>query len=521
MLKTVTATLVTASIALLIACGQQAAPGPLQPNTPVPGPTTAPVVEIPTQAPATYVPSPTRQAMPVASTPATPQPTTQVVKVPAQFLAPDPTATAEPTPEQTTAPTATSQPTVKLAVTVTSKPSPEPTATMVPVLPTPEPTATQVPPTPIPEPTPTQEPQDTSPPYVIVVDFYSGNTYNNPGSENCNPERCGGALIQFSEPVLTYGEFIMDVRGKGIMWCHEGCSYETPSYYMTFSGDAWVEPGDDIVDAMIRGDGIAFIRDAAGNEIESYSLGTEIRARVSDFGMVQGPTPVPTPVPASKHNEAPRVTEVRYENDIVELHISEPITVNAQEISDVQIDIRLPDGEIITAVCSEPCIGDEALLTFHTDRLHPADIASSFNLINEARIRDSEGFDIEKDFESVTLSQVVTIRQIEAIPIDFSSYGMKHPYWGMNVYFTDLIWIDGIDIKLRTASGLEVPCYDCLYGPNSRGDLIEFGWAIDDLSIIPKVPDDDSITEIIVDGYLLSMTGILADTQFDPVPFQR
>ena len=497
-------TIISLALAVMIACSPQPTPQPVAPDTPIPAPTAEkPPTATPAQPRPTIPPVAERIEQPTPM----PEPAGQVVKVPARLLIPDSTATSrpEPTPTQIVMaqviPTATDTPSVM--------PTEEPTT-----VPTVAPTATT-------KPTPTQAPQDTSPPYVIVVDFYSGNTYDDPGPENCNPERCGGALVQFSEPVLTYGEFIMDIRGKGIMWCYEGCSSEAPSYYMTFSGDAWVEPGDDIVDAMLRGDGIASIRDAAGNEIETYSLGTEVRARVSDFGMVQGPTPVPTPVPASKHNEVPRVTEVRYENDIVELHISEPVTVNAQEISDVQIDIRLPDGEIITAICSEPCSGDEALLTFHTDQLHPADIASSFNLINGATIRDNEGHDIERDFEPITLSQVVTIRQIEAIPIDFSPYGMSHPYWGINVYFTDLIWIDGIDIKLRTASGLEVPCYDCLYGPNSRGDLIEFGWSIDDLSIIPKVPDDDRITEIVVDGYLLSMTGILADTQFVAVPFQH
>ena len=516
---------ISLALAALVACSQQTAPQPGAPDPPIPAPTAAapPVVEMPTQGPATAAPSPIRQPPPRPPTLVvinSPIPTpTQVA-----FVMPPPEPTETPAGVPTPEPTATEIVVAQVIPTSTEVPSVVPTEEPTAV-PTMAPTATQVPPTPVPpapttEPTPTQEPQDTSPPYVIVVDFYSGNTFNNPGPENCNPERCGGALVQFSEPVLMYGHFIMDVRGKGVMRCYEGCSYETPSPYAIFSGDAWVEPDDQIIDGEILRDGIATITDAAGNEIESYVLGAEIKARVSDFAMVQGPTPEPTPVPSSVSNQFPYVIDVYYKDTVVEVHLNEPVVVIADSISNVSVNVRLEDGTVVRGECIDPCEGNAAVLSFDVLELDPTSIATSLSLTNGATIRDSEGLNIDPDFEALTLDQVVTIEKIEIIPLDFP--GMNHPYWTVNFYLTDEVWIDGTDMKLRTASGLEIPCYECVYGPNGRGNFIEFGWPIDDLSIIPKVPDDDSILEIVVvDGNLVSVKGILADVRFDQMSFKR
>ena len=242
-----------------------------------------------------------------------PRPTVSVVKVPAWLVMPNPTATTEPTPELTVAvePTSTPEP-----PTATAEPTPEPRRTVIVITATPVPTtnteavaemtavavmtatAAQSPPTPeavvpvaTPEPPPTPEVTDTSPPYIIVVDFYSGNTFSDPGPGNCNPQRCGAAFVQFSEPVLINGSPIIDVLGKGLIECIEGCSNTDPSPYMILSGSAWIEPGDVIIDSRIIMDGGGSITDVYGNVMDSYVLGSQVTARYSDFAMVPAQRP--------------------------------------------------------------------------------------------------------------------------------------------------------------------------------------------------------------------------------------
>lgn len=516
------------AFAALVACSQQPTPQPVAPDTPIPAPTaaaapsSAPLAEIPTQAPATPIPAPT---IPVMSNiqASSPMPTpTQVV-----FVMPPPAPTEVPTEVTTPEPTATEVVTVQVVPTEESTREPTPKPTLVSI---PEPTPTEVPPTPVPptstpeptpEPTPTEVPQDTSPPYVIAADFFAGNTLSNPGPENCNLDRCGGARIIFSEAVLTHGNPVMDILTKGIIECIEGCSDTNPSSYIILSGTAWIEPGDVIAGSRILMDGGGSITDASGNELDTYMLGTEVKARASDFAMVQGPTPVPTPVPSSVSNQWPYAIYVYYKDTTVELHINEPVVVTANSPSDVGINVRLKDGTVVNGECIAPCEGDTAMLSFNVPELSPSAVATSINLVNGATIRDSEGLDIDAEFEELTLGQIVTIEKIEVIPLDFSNFGMQHLYWTVNFFFTGLVWIDGTEIKLRTASGLEIPCYDCFYGPKAQYDFMEFGWPIDDLSVIPEVPDDDSVIEMLVNGNLISMSGIMTDLQFNPVPFKH
>ena len=194
--------------------------------------------------------------------------------------------------------------------------------------------------------------------------------------------------------------------------------------------------------------------------------------------------------------------------------------MDADEASSVQVILRLSDGNIVSGNCNEPCGGSEAMLTFQVDQLEPSAIATSLDLADGAQIYDSENLPLALDFESVTLGQIATVTEIETIPLEMP--GLNYPFWAVNVYFSDMVWKDGSNIRLRTSSGLEMPCNQCPYGlPGSQGDLIEFNWPFDDLSAAPEVPDDDQIIEIVIDGNLLTMTGLLADTTFDPVPFRR
>ena len=316
-----------------------------------------------------------------------------------------------------------------------------------------------------------------------------------------------------------FGSPAIDIVGKGIIECVEGCSETEPSSYIVFSGEAWIETGDTIVQSRILQVDGAFITDVAGNQIDTYDLNPAITARVSDFAMVEGPTPEPTPLPASQAQESPYVRALSYDGTTVVLHLSEPVTVDAERISDVRINVELPDGSIVQGSCIDPCDGKTAQLSFDVPDLSPSAIAVSFNFAGRASIRDDEDRDIVEDFEEVTLSQIHTVTQIDTTPLEMP--GMAHTFWAVNVYFSGVVWIDGFDVHLRTTSGVQIPCYQCVYGPNGFGDLLIFHWTIDDLSAVPEVPDGDSIEEIVVSGQILSTSGLIANIAFEPVPFNR
>ncbi len=391
--------------------------------------------------------------------------------------------------------------------TPTDTSTPEPTATLVP---TPEPTATLVP-------TATPQPRDTSSPVVIVVDFYAGNTTRNPGPENCNPRRCGGVLIQFSEPVLTHGEIFLHVRGKGLLDCIQGCSDEKPASYMVFTSGVWIESGDEIYEPAILQDGLARIVDSAGNELDSYELDPDIRERASDFAMVQGPTPVPIPVPPAASGQSPYVTRLDYEGTVVNLHLSEPVQLRAHDISDVGINVRLPDGSVTRGVCVAPCDGSDAALSFDTPELTPDSIAVSFDFRSNAQIHDSEQFLIQNNFEEVTLRQIPRIENIEVRVSEVTDNDV-YPWIGFPISFSDFVTMDSVDSYLLTDDGIVLPCHECIYGPNLFGTYAVYGQDIYEYIETPLDLVGQTIIElIVVDGAFLSKTGQICDLSFDPI----
>ena len=356
---------------------------------------------------------------------------------------------------------------------------------------------------------------------MIVVDFYAGNTFNDPGPENCNPKRCGGALIQFSEAVLVFGSPAIDVLGKGIIECIEGCSNTEPSSYIILSGKAWIEAGDTIVESrIIQLDG-AFITDVAGNQIDTYDLSTAITARASDFAMVQGPTPVPTPVPAPVSNQNPYVVNLDYEGTTVNLHINEPVDVQANSHSDVSINVRLEDGTEVQGHCIAPCSGSDALLSFDVPELTSGAIAKSFVIAQNASIRDSEGGNIFPDFEELTLDLIPRIEEVKM------PQGSPDGTWPatrlIHVYFSREVWKDATELYIRTNTGVLIPCdvEICLYGPKGKGNLIFFGWDIDDVENAPIFKDGDFVDAIVSDGQLVGTNGLRADLTFEPAIFGR
>ena len=58
-------------------------------------------------------------------------------------------------------------------------------------------------------------------------------------------------MIAFSESALVDGNPIMDVIGKGIITCVEGCSSIVPSPYIILSSSTWVEAGGTIIQSEI------------------------------------------------------------------------------------------------------------------------------------------------------------------------------------------------------------------------------------------------------------------------------
>ena len=272
---------------------------------------------------------------------------------------------------------------------------------------------------------------------MIVVDFYSGNTFQNPGPENCNPQRCGGVLVQFSEPVLIVGEgeIIIDVTANGLITCIERFSREQPSPFRIFSGAAWVEPGDTIHESRMIQNGMFSVTDESGNEVDSYNFGGPVSARVSDFAMVEGPTPVPTPIPPSVRGERPRV---------VSLHLSELVRATADNISDIKVNVRLADDTVVSGSCVEPCDGSDAELSFDVPELDLSAIAMSFDLTNGAEIRDTEGFDIITDLREVMLDTNPRIVQVRS-QSEPSDTGEWHPIGKVHFEFSSEVWIDALD----------------------------------------------------------------------------
>ncbi|MXX53930.1 MAG: hypothetical protein F4Z35_08440, partial [Dehalococcoidia bacterium] len=400
----------------------------------------------------------------------------------------------------------------------TAAPTPEPTAV-------PKPTPTEVPPTPVivvptatPEPTP--EPVDTSAPYIIVVDFYAGNTFNDPGPENCDPTRCGGALIQFSEAVLVHGNPVMDVLGKGLMRCVEGCSDEEPSSYIVLTGQAWVEAGDIVIDSEIVLDGGGRIADVAGNEIESYKLGGVIAARVSDFAMVQGPTPVPTPVPDPRDFESPHVHRLKYVDTTLELHLSEPVTTYYRNIADIGVVVRHADGETERGTCMEPCSGDTALLTFSVPGMKPSSIAARFELLKGAEIYDGEEQHIIEDFDHVVALQASVIEGIRVLPVDPN--GQLWPYTEIHVYLTNPVWINATEMYLEFNTGARMPFFG-QYSPKYLGTLLIFAYPLETPEEdIPKMYEGDILERFVTDGWMVGEDGLaVQDITFDPITLTR
>ena len=488
----ITATLIAAVMAIaLIACSNPAQTPPSAPDTPIPAPTAA----VPPTTEAALAPQPVArtQTAPVPITAPAIQPTAPLVtilapaptEIPwtppkpiATMIVVEPTAEAEPTAE----------PTVETPPEPTQPPAPQPTEVLPEPTATPEPTAepTAAPPTRTPLPTPTQAPRDTSAPYIVVVDFYSGNTFNDPGVENCNPQRCGGALVQFSEPVLVTGRIVMDVLGKGIMECVEGCSDGQPSPYLIFSG-VWIEAGDETAKPEILRDHVAFITDRSGNQIASYEIGP-VRARPSDFAMVQGPTPVPTPIPSSVRNRAPYIRNIEYIDTTVRLHYSEPLIVMADDRSKITLNVQLEDGAMVQGACIKPCYGQDALLEFDVPGLSPDAIAISIEFPASANIRDSEGNNIDTSVEEIALAHRIGVEEIKLPPITPSK-----PYTRLlQFHLTEEVWIKDSALAIRTRNGVELPCYECIFGPKGTFSLIFFGWPLDDLENAPLIEPGDA-----------------------------
>ena len=135
--------------------------------------------------------------------------------------------------------------------------------------------------------TPLVRPTSENRPEIVTVDFRAGQAQQDPGPGNCNPNSCGSALIQFSRPVITWGPLTLVVDGKGALECVEGCSREYASSYMLFTGDAWVEPGDEIISSRISKSDVTVIADERGTEILTYSFDPHLRALSADGETVE------------------------------------------------------------------------------------------------------------------------------------------------------------------------------------------------------------------------------------------
>ena len=488
------------TVAVVVSCGQEAPTAPAPPDTPLPAPTTTPPTS--TTIPAIQTPAPAFSRMRAAPT-ATPQ----TVFVPT-FISPTATPEATADPSQPRA-TATQEPTQKPELVLTYTPEPLPTDTPIPTQTRePEPTETPVP-------TLTQEPTPQSPLQVIVVDFYAGNTYRDPGDENCNPQRCGGAMIQFSRPVLVQGEIFLDVAGKGIMWCIQGCSPTEPSPYMIFTGAAWVEPGDTIYDDRIIGNGVAKITDEHGLELDSYGFGYEVTARPSDFAMVERPTPAPTPIPSAVSNLEPYVRDIEYIGEVVRLHLSEPVYTHMHDESDIAVHVRLAGDETVRGMCVTPCDGTDAELSFQVPGLDPDAIASSFYIADGASVLDAEGLSIDQDFEEITLTHRPSVNFTRA---SATHSGVWYAKGEIQVGFSGDVRIDTLDVYAVSHTGVIIPCKVCPYGPKDLATLLIFGWTADNEDEAPVLYEGDTIDYIIVNGRITGTNGLAATVDFDPIP---
>ena len=125
---------------------------------------------------------------------------------------------------------------------------------------------------------PVVRPESLRRPEIILVDFHAGTVPQNPGPDACGPDSCGRAIIQFSRPVVAWGSLTLMVDGKGAIECEEGCSREYASSYMLFTGDIWIEPGDEIVSSRIFKSDTTVIADRNGTELLSYSFDPHLRA---------------------------------------------------------------------------------------------------------------------------------------------------------------------------------------------------------------------------------------------------
>ena len=346
-----------------------------------------------------------------------------------------------------------------------------------------------------------------------MVDFYSGNTFSDPGPENCEPKTCGGALIQFSEPVLVFGNPAIDILGKGIIECIEGCSNTEPSPYIILSGTAWIEAGDTIVQSrIIQVDG-AFITDVAGNQIDSYDLNPAITARVSDFAMVQGPTPIPTPVPSSNPSEFPYVRHLEYDGTTVHLHISEPVKVQAESFSDIAINVVLENGTPVIGDCFAPCDGSDALLSFEVPGLSAGAIPTSFVIAQEASIRDEDGQDIYESLEEIVDFLIPRIVTVEMQPAEAS--GRWNPIGLINIYFSQEVWIDATELNLTTNTDVVIPCDGCFYGPGGKNNLLIFGWPLGEHESAPPINRGDVIDALIPGESIIGVNGMRANTNIN------
>ena len=528
--KSVSTLIITATAALLIACGSDATPAaPALPDTPVPATTAEPVVA------ASKVPQPPLQIqrqMPASAGPPTamPTPTTQAR---ADFVIPSPkptetveptpvpTATTVPTPEPTLEPTPRPVPVnvpVQTAVSIaepTAEPTPEPTSEPT-AEPTPEPTSE---PTAEPTSEPTATPIPLLPPQILIVDFYAGNTFQNPGPENCNRKRCGGATIQFSKPVLVHGNPVIDVLGKGLIRCIEGCSKDVPSPYIILSGPAWIEPNDTIVDFEIKMDGIGSITDRAGTEIESYLLGN-ITARQSDYAIVQGPVPTATPVPQPRGGEPPHVHRVRYEGTTLELHLTEPVITSYRDITDVGVIVRHANGQTERGTCTEPCIGDNAILTFSVPGMKASSIATRFELLNGAEIYDEDDWHVEIDFENVVRAQASVIDGFRVSKVDPD--GVWWPYNEIQVSVTRPVWINATEMYIESNTGVRIP-FDGQFSPKYLGSLLLFSFPLDvPEENIPKLYEGDVLERFVTDGWMETEDGLaIQNITFDPITLTR